>query len=152
MKVLKTWRVAAVVILCAFIGVTAGADPGSRPPALEAGPSAQDVASLDRRINSLEQRLYAIESSLNRLERQAALTQRPPAPQASGRPVEVTLLSAEIEKLRSRLVEVECGLVKVDERTITPPAREARSRAGAARGTDPCRLNPEVPLRLSTRP
>lgn len=151
MKGLKIWRVALGVILCAAIGATAGAYRGTSSSASSVTAGAQDVAGLDRRISALEQRFYAIESSLNRLEQQMALSQRMATPPASTRDLEINLLRGEIEALERRLREIECGLVKLDERTTTPAAREARKRAGAI-STDPCRLNAEAPLRLSTRP
>jgi hypothetical protein len=64
---------------------------------------------------------------------------------------EIGLLRGEVETLQRRLVEVECGLARLDERTLTPAAREARKRAGTS-VTDPCRLSADAPLRLSTRP
>jgi predicted RNase H-like nuclease (RuvC/YqgF family) len=110
----------------------------------------QDVGSLDRRISSLEQRLYSIETSINRLE-QSAISQRAPVSQPSARDQEINLLRGEIQTLQLRVNEIECGLVKLDERTTVSAVRETR-RSDGARTTDPCRLNPATPLRLSTRP
>ncbi|MDQ3820080.1 MAG: hypothetical protein M3362_20715, partial [Acidobacteriota bacterium] len=69
----------------------------------------------------------------------------------AARDTEVTLLRAQVEMLQRRLSEIDCGLAKLDERTLSPAAREAR-RKTAANSTDPCRLNSDAPLRLSTRP
>ena len=151
MNVIKSWRVLVVIILCVAAGVTASAYRGHS--SLESGGTAgaQDVTSLDRRISLLEQRFYAVESSINRLEQQAALSGRAATPSTSARDPEVSLLRGEIELLQRRLIEVECGLVRLDERTLAPAIRQARDRADAA-NADPCRLKADAPLRLSTRP
>ena len=104
----------------------------------------QDPASLDRRISLLEQRFYTLESSMNRLQ-QVVVSQRS-AQVPSGRDQEVVLMRQEIEEMKLRLNEIECGLVKLDERT-TPPGSNTRKR-----DSDQCRLNPNSPVRLSTRP
>lgn len=150
MNVVKTWRVALVVMLCAAIGITASAYRVESPRASGDATKTQDTVHLERRISLLEQRFYSVETSINRLEQQATLSQRPSITQPGGREMEVNLLRAEMETLRRRILEIECGLVKLDERTATPAAREARKRAGSS--TDPCRLYSESPLQLSTRP
>ena len=151
MNIVTTWRAALIVILCAAIGMTASAYRVESRKASDDAPKAQDTIHLERRISLLEQRFYSVETSINRLEQQASLSQRPTLTQPGGREMEVNLLRAEMETLRRRLVEVECGLVKLDERTATPAARETRRRANAS-STDPCRLNAESPVQLSTRP
>lgn len=148
MNFLKRWRLAVGIVLCAVIGVMAGAYPGSSS-ALEDMTGTQDVRSLDRRISLLEQRLFSIESSINRLQ-QSAITERPPVVQPNDRDQEINLLRGVIPTLQLRLSEIECGLAKLDERTTTTAVREAR-KSGGAKITDPCRLNPATPLRLSTR-
>jgi hypothetical protein len=153
MNILKTRRVALLVILCAAILVTAGAyrqQGFSTWRVSAAGDEAQDVTNLERRISLLEQRFYQIESSLSRLEQQSMLSQRAPIAQPDAREAEMNLLRGEIESMQLRLREIECGLVKLDERT-TPAARQSRPTAGT-KSTDPCRLNPDAPLQLSTRP
>ena len=110
--------------------------------------AAQDTAYLDRRISMLETRLYSIESSLRSLEQQAMSSRSSPA-QASRDP-EVSLLRSEIEILKSRLREIECGLARIDERTLSGAAREARRRA-LGQAQDPCRLDPERPVELTPR-
>ena len=102
----------------------------------------QDPASLDRRISMIEQRFFQLESRINRLE-QVVVAQRS-AQVPSGRDQEVELMRQEIEGLKLRLNEIDCGLVKLDERTTPANARKAND--------DQCRLNPNSPLRLSTRP
>src|ERR1043165_4217800 len=113
----------------------------------EAGPTPQqDVIRLDARVSQLEQRLYTIENSLRNLEQQSRIAG------VSGRggvtPDDLVLLRTELQNLQVRVMEDECGLAKLDERTLTPTAREARRRAV---GNDPCRLNFELPLRPPTR-
>jgi len=68
----------------------------------------------------------------------------------SERDAEVALLRSQLETMQRRLAEVECGLVRVDERTLTQAAREARRRAGGV--GDTCRLNANAPLSIATRP
>jgi hypothetical protein len=151
MKITKSWRVLLIIISCVAAGVTASAyrANGSLESGVPAG--AQDVTFLDRRISLLEQRFYAVESSLNRLEQQVALSGRSTTGSMSARDPEVSLLRGEIELLQRRLIEVECGLVRLDERTLAPAIRQARERADAG-NADPCRLKADAPLRLSTRP
>ena len=150
MTILKERRIALGMILCAAIAVMANAYPGRSSSTWKAMAGSQDVGSLDRRISSLEQRLYSIETSINRLE-QSAISQRTPVSQPSARDQEINLLRGEIQTLQLRVNEIECGLVKLDERTTTSAVRETR-RSDGAKTTDPCRLNPATPLRLSTRP
>jgi hypothetical protein len=105
------------------------------------------VIRLDARVSQLEQRLYTIESSLRNLEQQSRIAGM------SGRGAAVTpddfaLLRNEIQNLQVRVMEDECGLAKLDERTLTPAAREARRKAA---GNDPCRMNFELPLRPPSR-
>jgi hypothetical protein len=107
-------------------------------------PAMQDVRTLDRRISLVEQRFYAMEARMNRLEQQAAASTRPPSAATTQRDGEISLLTNEIDQLRRRLAEVECGVVRVDERT-RPSARDKAA-------TDPCRINSDEPVRLSARP
>jgi hypothetical protein len=97
----------------------------------------------------MEQRFYSIEASIRGLEQQSRLAGSTTA--RAERDPEVGMLRAEAESLRRRLAEIECGLVRVDERTLTPAAREARRNSTGA-AVDPCRLNAGAPLRLPTRP
>ena len=138
-------------ILCAAVSITASAYLSSDSTGLIEAAHAQDNTMLERRINQLEQRFYTIETSITRLEQQASLSSRPSITQPAASDTEVTLLRAEVEALQRRLSEIECGLAKLDERTLAPATRDARKRSGVS-STDPCRLNPETPLRLSTRP
>jgi hypothetical protein len=104
----------------------------------------QDPSSLDRRISMLEQRFYSLDSSMNRLQ-QLVASQRSTAPVSDPRDRELTQITEEIQRLQLRLVELQCGLLKLDERTST-------RRSGEAKSSDPCRANPDLPLRFSSRP
>lgn len=149
-RLIKRLSWAQVVAICACISLAAGGY--SVRSSGEPGPQvAQEVMILDRRISSLEQRLYSIESSIRNLQQQVAASGRSiptPAPAQPGPGVD--LLRSEVETLRNRVRELECGLVRVDERTLSPAAREGRRRAGS-QFNDPCRLNPHTPVQLSTR-
>ena len=113
----------------------------------EAGPAPQqDVIRLESRLSQLEQRFYTVENSLRTLEQQSRL-----AGMNRGGSVtqdDIVLLRSEIQTLQARIMEDECALAKLDERTLTPTAREARRRAA---GNDPCRANFELPLRPPSR-
>jgi uncharacterized coiled-coil protein SlyX len=134
-----------VVVLCTVVGVIANISRGNSSRTSEES-AIQDVGSLDRRLSLLEQRFYSIESSISRLQ-QVVAAQRPSVSQPSASDRELSLIREEIQRLTLRMAELECGLVKLDERT-TPATR----RNPTGRPSDPCRLNPETPLRLSTRP
>jgi hypothetical protein len=106
----------------------------------------QDPVRLETRINQLEQRLYTIETSLRMLEQQSragAVTPRTVTPD------DFSVLRAEIQALQLRLNDDECAIAKLDERTLSPAAREARRRSAAR--TEPCRLSADTPVRLPER-
>jgi len=138
MNLSKQSNLVLFVVLCAVIGVMASISRGNN--------STQDPSSLDRRLSLLEQRFYSIESSISRLQQYVA-TQRPSLPQPSTSDRDLILMREEVQRLELRMAEVECGLIKLDERT-TPAAR----RNPTAKSNDPCRLNPDQSLRLSTHP
>ena len=138
MNLSKQSNLVLVVVLCAVIGVMASISRGNS--------STQDPGSLDRRLSLLEQRFYSVESSVSRLQQYVA-TQRPSVPQPSTSDRDLILMREEVQRLELRMAEVECGLIKLDERT-TPAAR----RNPTAKSNDPCRLNPDQSLRLSTHP
>jgi len=138
MNLSKQSNLVLFVVLCAVIGVMASISRGNN--------STQDPGSLDRRLSLLEQRFYSIESSISRLQQYVA-TQRPSVPQPSTSDRDLILMREEVQRLELRMAEVECGLIKLDERT-TPAAR----RNPTAKSNDPCRLNPDQSLRLSTHP
>ena len=132
-----------MIVLCAVIGVMASISRGSSATAPAEN---QDVSSLDRRLSLLEQRFYSIESSISRLQTYVA-AQRPPVSQPSTSDRDVRLMREEIQRLSARVTELECGLSKLDERT-TP----ANRRNATGKSNDPCRMNPDTPVRLSARP
>ena len=138
MNLSKQSNLVLVVLLCAVIGVMASISRGNN--------ATQDPSSLDRRLSLLEQRFYSLESSISRLQQYVA-TQRPSVPQPSTSDRDLILMREEVQRLELRMAEVECGLIKLDERT-TPAAR----RNPTAKSNDPCRLNPDQSLRLSTHP
>lgn len=139
----SVWPAAFVLAAALAAAATYGGGGG-------AANAAQDLTRIESRLSQLEQRIYSIDASVRGLEQQSRLAGinagRPAAPAP-----EVSLLRTELNALRLRLAEVECGLARVDERTLTAQAREARrnARGGTA---DPCRLNADAPLRLSSRP
>jgi len=143
MNLTKQSSLMLIGVLCAVIGVMATISRGN---SATAATEPQDVSSLDRRISLLEQRFYSIESSISRLQTYMA-AQRPPISQPSTSDRDVILMREEIQRLSLRLTELECGLSKLDERT-TP----ANRRNTTDKSNDPCRVNPETPVRLSARP
>jgi hypothetical protein len=160
MNTRRSWQLPLIIILSAAAVVVAAADrsrstntTSSPPPATAANLAneTQDLTSLERRISLIEQRFYSVETSINRLEQQSRLSAGVQSPSTGDRSLEINLLRGEIETLQRRLSEIECGLTRLDERTLTPTAREARRRTSTG-NTDPCRLNADVPLKLSTRP
>ena len=124
-----------VSVLAFGLIMAARSEAGAPPP--------QDTIRLDARITQLEQRLYTLETSLRNVEQQSRL-----AGMSQRGNDDVTLLRSEFQTLQVRVMEDECALAKLDERTLTPTAREARRKSA---GTDPCRLNFELPLRPPTR-
>ena len=100
----------------------------------------QDVIRLENRLTQVEQRLYAMETTVRTLDQQSRLSS---VSSRTVNPEEVALMRSEIQVLQRRLIEDECGLARLDERTLTPERR----RRGGATG-DPCRQNYEAPLRL----
>lgn len=152
MRIIPTLLCALIFSTGVFTGGT-GAGRGTPDYRGRAGEVAaegtQDAVYLDRRISMLETRLSSIESSLRNVQQQAMASERSTATQPARDP-EVMLLRSEVEILNSRLRELECALVRLDERTLSPSAREARKRT-AAQPSDPCRVNPEMPIQLSPR-
>jgi hypothetical protein len=152
--VLKTLHGTSAGWLAAFALAAAAAPYGARPAAragaTEAPPGAQELFTLERRISVVEQRLNSVELSVNRLEQQSRLQSAAPQTTRGARDVEVELLRSQVELLQRRLAEDECGLSRIDERTLTQAAREARRKDAAGR-EDPCRLNADAPLRLPPR-
>jgi hypothetical protein len=111
----------------------------------------QDPTGLDRRLSLLEQKVYVMENTLNRIEQQSRLYPTPAAPQPSGSDTASAVLRAQVESLQRQMAELSCGLVKLDERTLSPEARSARQKSGAL-NVDPCRQNADAPLNIVSRP
>ena len=133
---------ALIVVLCAVIGVMASISRGSSATATA---ETQDVMSLDRRLSLLEQRFYTVESNISRLQTYLA-SQRPQVSQPNTNDRDIILMRDEIQRLSVRVSELECGLTKLDERTTAP------SRRNTTKSGDPCRMNVDTPVRLSTHP
>ena len=133
----KVSYVVLVAFLCAVVGVMARVSSGKSVSEV------QDVNSLDRRISMLEQRFYQVESNISRLQQFVAM-QRPPVSQPGVSDGDLSVMREEVQRLSLRVNELECGLVKLDERTLT--------RKTTTKPPDPCRLNVETPVRLSTHP
>ncbi len=105
--------------------------------------SQQDVLRLESRVNQMEMRLYAIETSLRNLEQRSLRpTVNPPAANRE----DWAGLRLEIQALQHRLGTDECALAKLDERTLPADTRAARKKSGVV--NNPCRMNFDTPLRL----
>ncbi|SRR5258706_1418266 len=112
---------------------------------------AQQDLFLSRRIDQIEQRFYTLESRMNRIEQDS---RRPSVGEpriTDSNAVEIQFLRTQLDSMRIRLGEAECGLLHIDERTLTPAARQARKKSVSA-GTDNCRLDAGSPVQLSARP
>ncbi len=103
----------------------------------------QDIIRLEARIGQLEQRLYQMESNIRTIEQQSRLAGASPRDTTR----DLDLLRSEIQSLQVRLAEDECGMAKLDERTLSPAARDARRKSGIG-GNENCRRNFDTPLRL----
>lgn len=151
----RTLRGRACGLMTIFLLVSAlvAAVVYAREPLVGTGEAAvppQELTRIESRLSQLEQRLYGIEVSIRGLEQQQSRMSGLSTGRME-RDTEVTLLRSEVETLQRRLAEVECGLLRVDERTLSAAARDARRKIETGAG-DPCRLNPNAPLRLSARP
>ena len=119
--------------------------------------SAQTDVMLERRLSQVEQRFYYIESRLNQIENQSRYPGIVPGA-SSTNPIQLgqlrtdlDTLRTQLDSLRSRVGEVECGLLRLDERTLSQAARDARRRS-APTANEPCRTDTAAPLKLSVRP
>jgi uncharacterized coiled-coil protein SlyX len=141
-RAIRAFCFAVVCVIAITLAMTHTNQASSASAALPA----QDVMSLDRRISTLEQRLYIMESHINQLQQQVQYAQRQPATSGARDP-EVDRLRLELNLLQSRLGELECGVLKLDERTLPAAARATQSKT-----INPCRLQPNTPVQLSSRP
>ena len=151
----ERWHWAVVIVVCLAIGAAAKGYTlkSSTEPA---SAMAQDTVVLDRRLNMLEQRFYSVESRINRIEQQMSMLQRvapapSPTPPSPTRDAATDLLRSDVESMRYRIAELECAILRLDERTLSPATKETRRRAGV-QPKDQCRLNSDVPVKLSARP
>lgn len=110
---------------------------------------AQQDPYLSRRIDSLEQRFYGIESRLNRIEQQSRPTTVTPQI-LNNNDTEIQFLRTQVDGIRTRIGEVECGLLRVDERTLTAAGRATRV-AGGPKESDKCRAGSGSAVQLSAR-
>lgn len=106
----------------------------------------QDVIRLETRINQIEQRVYSLDTNLRNLEQQVRLAGSSPRSTGSE---DVTRLRLEVQALQDRLAQHECALAKLDERTLSAAMRAARRKSGPG-ANDPCRLNSDTPVQLSS--
>jgi len=102
--------------------------------------------SVDRRVTTLEQHMYTLDSNLNQIQQQIMMLNRTSS-QPTGSSTEVQQLRLELDLLRSQMTQVECALAKLDERTIT--TGKPKVRAGVK---DPCRLDPQTPIEIPGHP
>jgi hypothetical protein len=108
----------------------------------------QDTFSLDRRISSLEQRLYSIENNISRLQLQSA---SPALSTSTRRDAEVEEIRRSIDALQLQVNQLRCGVVHIDERTL-PQTGRGPGRQSPGNRNDPCRLNPSAPVDLAGAP
>ena len=137
MRDLRILLSALIVALCVVVGISARAYFPETATA-----STQNIAGLESSVRSLEQRLNFIETRIGRLEQQSVLNSTTQT-SSTRNELEFNLLQRQIGTLQGQIKEIECGLARLDERTLSPRARAERSN-------DPCRLNPDAPLRFST--
>jgi chaperonin cofactor prefoldin len=107
---------------------------------------AQQDPFLNNRINQIERQFNSIETRISRLEQQSRFPGV--APQTSlNRDAEFNQMRSQVESLQFRIDALECGLVKLDERTLTTTAKQARRKANPNE-TDRCRLDSNIPLQF----
>jgi chaperonin cofactor prefoldin len=107
---------------------------------------AQQDPFLNNRVNQIERQFNMFETRINRLEQQSRFPVV--TPQTSlNRDMEINQMRSQIESLQLQIAALECGLVKLDERTLTTNARQARRKANPNEN-DRCRLDPNVPLQF----
>jgi hypothetical protein len=149
-------KLSAFAILLVFLALTGWRWMRFPSEDLTTTAYAQSDAMVNSRISQIEQRFYYLESRLDRLETSSRYpgtlsgSSTMSQVQISQMRTDLDSMRAEIDSLRTRVGEVECGLLKVDERTLTPAARQRRRSAQGQ--TEPCRANPDGPITLSARP
>src|SRR5262249_13986360 len=75
----------------------------------------QDVMSVDRRVTTLEQRIYTMDSHINQLQQQLMMISRIPGTPSAGASGDAAQLRVELDLLRNQLIQVECAVAKLDE-------------------------------------
>jgi hypothetical protein len=135
---------AVVFVVCIAAGAV-GYTNGSGPAAPAPSPG-QDIMSVERRVSTLEQRSYTIDSNISQLQQQIMMMSRTSAAPA-GTSGDVQQLRLELDLLRSRINQIECGVAKLDERTLAPA--KPKGRTGAK---DPCRQDPQTPIEMAGHP
>jgi len=128
MQVSKLIAVTIIVTIAIVIVASANANNSVQSP---------EIRTLETRVQMLEQRLYSIEASVNRLQL--------PSRTSSTTDSELLLMRQEVQNLTIRLAEAECGLIKLDQRTT-------QARPNTTKPTDPCRLNAGQSIELRSRP
>lgn len=134
----------AMVILAIGLGAILGGYANRSGPAALAG--GQDIMSVDRRVSTLEQRIYTIDSNISQLQQQLMMMSRT-STQSPGSGPEVQQLRLELDLLKGRINQIECAVAKLDERTLG--AGKPKGRAGVK---DPCRQDPQTPTELQGHP
>jgi chaperonin cofactor prefoldin len=107
---------------------------------------AQQDPFLNNRINQLERQFNSIETRISRLEQQSRFPGVAP-PKLLNYDAELNQMRSHVETLQLRIDALECGLVKLDERTLTTTAKQARRKSNSNE-TDRCRLDSNVPLQF----
>ena len=141
--------VIVVLAFCLGAGVVGYANRSAPDPptrAVASPESGQDIMSVDRRVTTLEQHMYTLDSNLNQLQQQIMMLSRTSS-QPTGSSAEVQQLRLELDLIRSQMVQVGCALAKLDERTLT--TGKPKVRAGIK---DPCRLDPQTPIEITGHP
>ena len=133
------WRAVVLVLVlglgsAAVLRITFAARNGDAPI------SQQDVIRLESRFSQLETRLNFLDNRLRGVEQQSRLSDSRGVSQTDW-----AQLRSEFQALQQRVSEYECALAKLDERTL---AANARARRKPESGSDPCRANFDLPIRL----
>jgi len=137
------WTLVMLGVWLAAYVVGYAAKSASAPGVPDPG---QDVMSVDRRVTTLEQRIYTMDSHINQLQQQLMMISRIPATPSAGASGDAAQLRVELDLLRNQLIQVECAIAKLDERTLAPGKSK---RTGPK---DPCRLDPQTPTELPGHP
>jgi hypothetical protein len=135
-----------VVVLAVCLGAGAVGYANRSGPVPIAPGAGQDIMSVDRRVSTLEQRIFTIDSNINQLQQQLIMMSRTQA-QQSGSGAEVQQLRLELDLLRGHINQIECAIAKLDERTLG--SGKPKSRTGVK---DPCRLDPQTPIEMQGHP